>query len=34
VAGPGATWLRGLVIVAVLTPLFSVLVWFAAGRRR
>ena len=27
-----ATWLRGVVIVAVLTPLFAVLVWFAAGR--
>jgi hypothetical protein len=28
----GATWLRGVVIVAVLTPLFAALVWFAAGR--
>jgi hypothetical protein len=25
-------WLRWLVIVAVLTPLFALLVWFAAGR--
>ena len=30
--GLGATWLRGLVIVAVLTPLFTLLVWFAGGR--
>jgi hypothetical protein len=30
--GLGDSWLRALVIVAVLTPLFSVLVWVAGGR--
>ncbi len=30
--GLGETWLRALVIVAVLTPLFTLLVWFAGGR--
>lgn len=30
--GLEATWPRGLVIVAVLTPLFTLLVWFAGGR--
>lgn len=29
--GLGATWLRGGVIVAVLTPLFTVLIWVAGG---
>ena len=27
-----ALWLRGLIIIAVLTPLFAVLVWVAGGR--
>ncbi|CAN5300651.1 LytTR family DNA-binding domain-containing protein [soil metagenome] len=30
--GLEAPWLRGLVIVVVLTPLFTLLVWFAGGR--
>jgi hypothetical protein len=30
--GLGSTWWRALVIVAVLTPLFTALVWFAGGR--
>jgi len=30
--GLGSTWWRALVIVAVLTPLFTVLVWLAGGR--
>ena len=32
VPGLGASWLRGLIIIAVLTPLFTLLVWFAGGR--
>jgi hypothetical protein len=30
--GLGSTWWRALVIVAVLTPLLTVLIWFAGGR--
>ncbi len=30
--GLAATWWRALIIVAVLTPLFTALVWFAGGR--
>jgi hypothetical protein len=30
--GLDATWWRALIIVAVLTPLFTALVWFAGGR--